>query len=160
MEVDKKKSVSKKEAINYISAYCSKEERCMFDAKNKLLEFSLTESDIDEILEYLISENYIDENRYSNAFVNDKYKFNKWGKLKIRYALKNKKIPEKIIQTSLAFIPEQPYLRQLENELSKKMKSLRCTSVFELKGKLYRFAASRGFESELIQEALNHLLEE
>jgi regulatory protein len=160
MEVKKKRAGSKKEALNYISNYCSKEEHCIFEVRTKLLDFSLTDSDIDEIIQDLISANYIDENRYSQAFANDKYKFNKWGKHKIAFALRNKKISDKTIQTALELIPDEFYIKQLNAELTKKINSLHCSSPFELKGKLFRFAAGRGYESDLIQEAINHLLEE
>jgi regulatory protein len=160
MALNKKQPFSKQEALSYITAFCSKEERCISDVEKKLFELLQSEAEIEEIIQFLISEKYIDETRYTNAFVNDKFRFNKWGKLKIAYALKNKKIPSKIIEQSLSAISEDQYSQQLEYELFKKLKSLPKSSTFELKGKLYRFAASRGFESELIQDLLCRLIDD
>ena len=155
-----KQPFSKKEALNYITAFCSREERCIADIRTKLIDFSLADFEIDDVVQFLISEKYIDEERYSAAFVNDKFRFNKWGKLKIVFALKNKKISGNIINSAISQIPNDLYMRQLENELSKKMKSLPQIPIYELKGKLYRFAASRGFENEIIQETLNSIFNE
>ena len=157
---EKNKQISKKEALSLITRYCSSEERCVYDVQGRLEEFQLSEIDIDEIIDFLKSEKYIDELRYAFAFVNDKFRFNKWGRLKIEYALKQKKIPVNILSKALTNIAESDYLALLREELSKKLRSLPIASNYELKGKLYRFAASRGFENDFILEVLRELLEE
>ena len=153
-------NISKKELLILITHYCSREERCIYDVKKKISEYNLPESEITEIIEFLKKEKYIDELRYTEAFANDKYRFNKWGKYKINFALKQKHIPENIISSSLDNIPEENYHSLLHDELSKKLRSLAKSSGYELKSKLYRFAASRGYENDLILEVINELLKE
>lgn len=153
-------TISKNEALSLLTRYCSKEEHCIFDAREKLKNYKLHESTIEEIVHFLVKEKYIDELRYSLAFVNDKSKFNKWGRFKIRYSLKQKQIPENIIKEALENISDDECRQILHDELSKKLRSLPKASNYELKGKLYRFAAGRGFENDIILEVIGELLEE
>jgi len=152
-------SLSRKELLTLITHYCSREERCIFDVTKKISEYNLPESEITEIIEFLKKEKYIDELRYTEAFVNDKFRFNKWGKYKINFALKQKHIPDHIIAEALEKIPEENYHSLLHDELSKKLRSLSKSSGYELKSKLYRFAASRGYENDLILEVINELID-
>ena len=153
-------NISKKELLTLITHYCSREERCIYDVKKKISEYHLPESEIPEIIEFLKNEKYIDELRYTEAFVNDKFRFNKWGKYKINFALKQKHIPEHLISEALKNIPDENYHSLLHDELSKKLRSLSKSSSYELKSKLYRFAASRGYENDLILDVINELLKE
>ena len=153
-----KPHISKKEALILITRYCSAEEHCNSEVRERLNKYNISENDVDEILEFLRQEKYIDESRFSSAFVNDKFRFNKWGKYKITYFLKHKQIPETIISEALQTIPDEDYQQQLKNELQKKLKSLPNTDTHALKGKLYRFAASRGFENDLILNTISEVL--
>jgi regulatory protein len=153
-------NISKKELLILITHFCSREERCAHDVRKKISELGLPENEIPEIIEFLKKEKYIDENRFAAAFVNDKYRFNKWGKYKINFALKQKHIHELIISEALAKIPDENYHSLLRDEISKKLRSLPKSSGYELKSKLYRFAASRGYENDLILEVIDELLNE
>lgn len=150
--------ISKKEALSYAVKYCSKEEKCLFDIRNKLEGLHVTENDIEDILNYLVEEKFVDESRYARAFVNDKFRFNKWGKNKIRFALKQKHIKENVIDEALEGITVDEGFGLLLDELQKKMKNTHSTSTYELKGKLYRFAVGRGYENDIILKALETLL--
>jgi regulatory protein len=150
--------ISKKEALGFITQFCSREERCVSEVQKRLNQFGLTENDIAEIIEFLKSEKYIDNQRYANAFVNDKFRFNKWGKYKISMYLKQKHISDECITNAIENIPFDDYKELLLNELQKKMSTLPKASKYENKGKLYRFAAQRGFENDLIIEILNDIL--
>jgi regulatory protein len=151
--------IAKKEALGLITHFCSREERCISEVKTRLNQFGLPEIDIEEIIEFLKSEKYIDDQRYANAYANDKFRFNKWGKYKITMFLKQKHITGEYISNAIENIPFKDYKELLVNELRKKMSQLAKASKFETKGKLYRFAAQRGFENDLIIETLNELLD-
>jgi regulatory protein len=153
-----KPAVSKKDALGLITQFCSREERCISEVHARLIQFGLSENDIDEIIEFLKSEKYIDNQRYANAFVSDKFRFNKWGKYKITMYLKQKHISDEHISKAIENIPFIDYKELLTSELRKKLSMLPNTSSFETKGKLYRFAAQRGFENDLIIEILNDLI--
>jgi regulatory protein len=151
---------SKKEALSAITRICSKKEMCSSEAIEKLNNWGLSTSDSAEIIDYLIKEKFIDNLRYATHFASDKFRFNKWGRYKIVNALKLKKIPEYIITIALDELGEDNYRSLLRVELTKKLCSLPKSSNYEMKGKLYRFAASRGYENDLIMDLLNELLKE
>jgi regulatory protein len=151
------KQLSQKEALTLITGYCSREERCSADVISKLKEHNLPQTVIDDILEFLIKEKYLDDLRYANAFVSDKFRFNKWGRIKIGYMLKQKHVSENIIETALDTIDNEAYIELLTEELTKKKRSLKNLPEYVLKGKLYQFAAGRGFESDEINKAIKQL---
>ena len=140
-----------------LTNFCSREEHCEHDVLQKIRYYDLPEESIESILKYLLENNYINNARYTLAFVNDKLRFNKWGKLKIYYALSQKKIPSAIIQNSLATIDENEYLSILKKELHKKANCTSAPTEYEKKAKLYRFAASRGFEPDTVMKILENM---
>ncbi len=148
---------SKKEALSVLTKLCSREEKCTRDISEKLDNWKISSADAKEIIDYLIKENYIDESRYAKHFASDKFRFNKWGKYKISFALKQKHIPEFTIKSAFEAIPDEEYRAVLFEELSKKLRSFPKTSEYELKGKLYRFAAGRGYENDIVLDILNEL---
>jgi len=113
---------------------------------------------VDRILITLENEKFIDEARYSGTYTRDKLRLNKWGKVKIRYMLLQKKIPEYIISNALDEIDDGYYSDILNEELLKKRKSIRGSNAFELRGKLFRFAQQKGFETGLIYSLLDDIL--
>lgn len=155
----KKKPQSKESAKFYVAALCSRSEYCIFDIKEKLRKKQLPQDEIDEIIEFLLKEKYIDETRYCRSFINDKYKYAKWGKIKIAYMLKSKKIPNDLIYNSMdENIDEEVYLENLEKALTDKRKSVKGSDKYEIKSKLFRFASGRGYESDDISKILNKIL--
>ena len=147
-----------KDALKYSMALCSSRERCRSEIAEKLRERDLSETDIGKILATLEKDKFLDEVRYAASFSRDKLKFNKWGKLKIRYALSGKLIPEAIIGQALAGIDEEYYAGILREELQKKRKTIKGSNAFDLKGRLFRFAQQRGFESGLIYSILDEII--
>ncbi len=142
------------EAWNRASAYCSVAEHCRSEVADKLQKWGISKSVASGILDRLEKENYINEERFCRAFVNDKYRFSKWGKIKISQALQQKNIPDAIYRPSFDMIDQDEYLNLLRNLLSTKMKNIRAESEYEKNGKLIRFALSRGFEMKDIRLCL------
>ncbi len=147
----------KEEVWNKIARYCALSERCKADVTDKLTEAGLLLPDINEILRRLEEELFIDEGRYSRAYVNDKYRFVKWGRLKIRQHLRLKKIPDTLINQALNGIDRELYMSGLHDLLSGKRKGFKAKNEFERGVKLVRFAISRGFEYGEIKEVLTGL---
>ena len=112
----------------------------------KLQRWGISYDAIDRIINRLEQEKYIDEERFCRAFINDKYRFAKWGKMKIGQALQLKKISSSVYWPYLNEIDEEEYHAVLQKLLVAKRKSVRAESEYELNGKLVRFALSRGFE--------------
>lgn len=146
------------EALKYSMDLCSRQERCRSEIAEKLASFKLTPAEIKTILETLVKENFIDESRYAGTFTRDKLRFNKWGKAKIRYMLEGKKLPVTIISDALDEIDEGYYREILKEELIKKRRTIKGSNAFEVRGKLFRFARQRGFETGLIYTMLDEIL--
>lgn len=149
-----KQTLSYEQALHKAAALCMRSEKCESDIRNKLLAWEVNENDATKIISYLTAEKFLDNARFCNFFVKDKVRFNKWGKIKIGYALKAKKIDEALIISALSQIDEQETVDNLIALLQSKQKNLKYKDEFEKKGKLIRFALSRGFEMPTINQAL------
>lgn len=137
---------------------CSKQEKCTNDIRKKLAEFKLTAEETDSILNALVRDNFVNDERYSLSFVHDKLRFNKWGRIKLVYELRSKGINSEQITKALDSIDNSGYRSILKSELMKKLKKSRSSGRIELKSKLVRFAQSKGFENELIFNVINEIL--
>ena len=147
-------NITETEALNKVAAYCSAAEHCRAEISEKLQRWGLPYDAIDRILKRLVDEKYIDEERFCRAFVNDKYRFAKWGKVKIAQALQLKKVPYNTCWQFLNEIDEEEYLSILDRLLTAKRKSIHAENEYELNGKLKRFALSRGFEMKDIRHCI------
>ena len=144
-----------KDAIYKAQSLCSRSEKCSFDVIKKLYDWKADRDDFDEIIESLIDDNYIDEERYAIAFAKDKFKFNKWGKIKITYVLRQKNIPSDFINNAIGNISDKDYYQTILNELEKKLKSIKDSDSKKIK--LIRFGSSKGYESDIIFNALKDI---
>ena len=142
------------EALNRVASYCSAAEHCRAEVNEKLQRWRIAYETIARILERLETEKYIDDERYCRAFVNDKFRFAKWGKMKITQALYMKKIPREVTYRYLNNIDREEYLAILGDLIAAKRKSIHAKDEFELNGKLIRFAMSRGFEMDDIRRCV------
>ena len=143
-----------KEALNKAAALCSAAEKCEWDIREKLCVWEISDSEADKIITYLKKENFLDENRFAAFFVKDKFRFNKWGRIKIAYVLKMKHISNDIIQEAMLAIDDEEYFSTLCDILQSKQKGLKYKDEYDRRAKLTRFAQSRGFEYEIISRAV------
>ncbi len=157
-EEKKTKEISYSSALSKMQFICSRQERCCSDIRKKFENWSLSYDDQDKIIQSLIDDKFIDERRYTGYYVRDKYKFNRWGRIKISHHLKQKQIPEYIIMEAFDSISEEIYVDNLEDILNSKLRSTREDDPYKLKAKLFRFAQSRGFESNLILRCVEKIL--
>lgn len=143
--------ITETEALNRVVSYCAAAEHCRAEIVEKLQRWGVPYGTIDRIVEQLVRENYIDEVRFCRAFVSDKFRLAKWGKVKIAQALQLKKISPMTYLPLLNEIDSDDYLNLLRSLLTAKKKSIHAENEFELNGKLVRFALSRGFEMKDIR---------
>ena len=141
--------------LNKAATYASKCEHCESEVREKLLAWGGTNEESNEIIAYLIEERYIDNQRYANSYVKDKFRFNHWGKYKIEIMLRSKDIDSNIIEEALTQIDEEEYIEKLQQILHDKLRSIKYSSEYEKKGKLFKFAQSRGFESSAISKVID-----
>lgn len=152
------KQASEAEILHRMAAYCSTAERCKKDVRKKIEQAGLSAEAAERIIAHLEKEKYIDEKRFAGSFVNDKLRFNKWGRVKIAYELGKKLIPTSIRNEALDRIDEDTYRSILFSLLKDKKKSTKAKDERELFAKLLRFAGGRGFESREATACLRQLL--
>lgn len=145
------------EVLYKLAAKCSVSEQCLSDIEAKLDKYDLPEEEKTRILRHLVEEKYVDDGRYAEAFVRDKYRFNKWGRIKIAQGLRMKGIDRETINTAMEAIDEQEYLNILRDLIKAKRKSTHGKNDYEINGKLVRFATGRGFEYSAIRQFLNNV---
>ena len=126
-------------ALEKAMAQCSRREYCSDDIRNKLSLWGVDNDDIGKILRILISDNFINEPRYATAFVRDKFKYNKWGKVKISAHLRGKKVPQDIIRSALDSIDNDLYIKLLRELIEAHRKSVKAKNQYDLKAKLLRY---------------------
>lgn len=148
------KEITEGEALHKAAAYCSNCERCIYDVTEKLETWGIDTCAQKRIIDRLIEEKFIDEERFCRFFINDKFKFNKWGKIKISQALYQKKVSSKLYTEFLNQIDEQEYLQTLRDLIATKKRSTSAANEYLLNMKLIRFAASRGFELDAIHKCI------
>ena len=139
---------------------CANREMCSSDIRKKLELWGIADLLANNIIERLKSEKFIDESRYASAFVKDKFRYNKWGKIKIGSHLRLKRIPDVVIQEALGSIDNEVYLETIKNILATHKKSVKAKNKYELKAKLLRFGLSKGFESNILYNILGDIEEE
>ena len=150
-----KKDMTEQEAYMQLAALCAQAEHCQQEMRDKMRRWELDESVQNRIIDRLIKERYVDDERYARAFVKDKIRYNKWGRRKVQQALWQKRIDADIQQRELDEIDEKEYLDVLRPLLKQKRKSIRAANDYELNQKLARFALSRGFTFDLIRQCMD-----
>ena len=150
-----KKDMTEQDAYLQLAALCAQAEHCQQEMRDKMRRWELDETVQNRIIDRLINERYVDDERYARAFVKDKIRYNKWGRRKVQQGLWQKRIDADIQQRVLDEIDEKEYLDVLRPLLKQKRKSIMAESDYELNQKLIRFALGRGFGFDIIRQCLN-----
>lgn len=144
-----------KKALGKCMALCSKAEYCSFDVRKKLQGWELDYDEQDQIIEELIKEKFLSDERYVEAYVRDKFRFNRWGKIKIAYMLKQKQLSGEVVNNAILAIDDEDYLALIKDELLKKAKGTKGKNEYDIKAKIVRYLVSKGFESEHVYAIYN-----
>ena len=136
-------------------AYCSASEHCRSEVRAMLERHGAEKPDIESIINHLVKEGFIDESRYARAFVHDKVRFAKWGRVKIAQALWQKRIPQDITDAALESIEDDEYLAALRDVVKAKFRTVKGATEYERKMKTMRSVCSRGYEPALIRKLLD-----
>lgn len=140
-----------------IQAYCAYQERCHMEVTIKLKSWGLIQEAIDLLIVELIQHNFLNEERYARSFARGKFRIKKWGKIKIRTALKKRDVYFKCIDLAMLEIDDKTYLNTLKKLLQKKNDVLKETNLYKRKMKLISYLVTRGYEYDLIHDALVEL---
>ena len=142
------------EVIQKMERYCVYQDRCIQEIKQKMYQLKVAADLQETVLSHLIEENFLNEERFAEAFAHGKLFIKKWGKNKIRLQLHQKQIPARYIDRALELIDMEDYLQILQQVLEKKMALLPKLPAFQLNQKLAQYAIQKGFEAELVWEKL------
>ena len=148
------KVFSRQQAKVKAQNYCAFQERSQFELRNKLFEWGLHQQDMEEIVSEMIGQNFLNEERFALAYTLGKFRIKGWGRIKIKQGLKLKSVPEKLINKSLKAIDDDDYRSKLRQLLEKKSDTISEKDPFRLRYLLSRYAASKGYEQDLIADLL------
>ena len=146
---------SEKEAYLTLAALCAQAEHCQWEMLEKMRRWEVPEEAQARVMQRLVKERYVDDERYAQAFVKDKIRYNKWGRRKVDQALWQKHIDEDIRKHVLDEVDDDEYLKVLRPLLKQKRKSTKANSDYELNQKLMRFAMGRGFTFDIIRQCID-----
>ena len=143
------------EAYLALAALCAQAEHCQHEMLEKMRRWELPEDAQARVMAKLIKERYVDDERYARAFVNDKIRYNKWGRRKVEQALWLKRIDEDIRKAVLDEVDDNEYLSVLRPLLKQKRKTTKGKNDYEVNQKLMRFAMGRGFTFDIIRQCID-----
>ncbi|MBO6144623.1 MAG: RecX family transcriptional regulator [Prevotella sp.] len=152
---EQKAQKTEQEAYLTLAALCAQAEHCQWEMLEKMRRWGLPDDAQARVVERLVNERYIDDERFARAFVKDKVQYNKWGRRKVEQALWQKHIDQDIRQQVLDETDDEAYLSVLRPLLKQKRKSTKAASDYELNQKLLRFALGRGFTFDIIRQCLD-----
>lgn len=146
---------TEQEAYLTLAALCAQAEHCQHEMLEKMRRWEVPETVQARVMAKLIKERYVDDERYAQAFVKDKIRYNKWGRRKVEQGLWQKRIDEDIRKRVLDEVDDNEYLDVLRPLLKQKRKTIKAKNDYELNQKLMRFAMGRGFTFNLIGQCLD-----
>jgi regulatory protein len=149
-----KKYLTKEQALQKLKHYCAYQERCHSEVKEKLYSLGVWKKEHDEIIASLIEENYLNEERFAMAFAGGKWRVKQWGRVKIKYELKQKLVSEYCIKKAMKQIDEEEYLKVLDKLAKEKYASLKNEQYLIRKKKVLDYLIGKGFEPSLAMAAL------
>jgi regulatory protein len=152
------KKYTSQQAKEKIQGYCAYQERSHLEVRNKLFSYGLYSSEVEEIISNLITDGFLNEERFAKAFAGGKFRMKKWGRIKIIHAMEGKGISKNCIKIGLKEIDEGTYLETLRELLTSRSENLQDENPFSAREKISKFAMGKGFEPELVWKVLREVL--
>ncbi len=157
-EQSPKKNWSLEEARGKLETFCSYQERCAWELRRKLFEKGISGPAAEKILAELEASGFVDDERFACSYARGKFRIKKWGRVRIRQELKLREISASTIQKGLSEIDGEEYFATLEREAEKKWEKTKETDAYKKRYLVTKYLMSKGFEQDLIQEALSTLI--
>lgn len=152
-----KKSYTFDEIKLKMISYCTYQDRCHQEVEQKMRDFLLIPEAKDEILLYLIQENFLNEERFARSYTRGKFYIKKWGKNKIKQHLKQKNISEKLIQIAFTEIDEEDYKVTAKKNAYRYYEKQKELNFYHKKNKTIKYMISKGFEYDVVLEILEEI---
>lgn len=144
--------ITQKQALEKLERFCAFQERCHQEVRSKLLKLEVYGDDLEEVMAQLISDDFLNEERFAQAFARGRFRIKGWGRKRIEIELKKRAVSGYSIRKGLAEIEDGEYLESLAKQVEKKTASLNESDPYIRKNKVARYLISRGFEPELVWE--------
>jgi regulatory protein len=152
------KKFTPQQAKEKIQRYCAYQERSHQEVRHKLFEYGLYQSEVDEILTGLITDGFLNEERFAKAFAGGKFRMKKWGRIKITHELEARNISKNCIRTGLLEIDDEAYHKTLKDLLTKRSLAEEGDNVFSQRDKISKYAILKGYEPELVWKFLKEII--
>jgi regulatory protein len=152
------KKLAFEDARQKIASYCAYQERAHIEVEVKLYSYGLSRDEVEELLAWLITENFVNEERYATSYAGGKFRVKRWGRLKIMRYLEQKKISEYSINKALDQIDYDDYCNTLDQLIIAASPKVKKENIFEYRHKLSRSLINKGYEPDLVWERLKLLV--
>ena len=149
--LQKKKPITEQEALQKLSALCARAEHSSGEMLEKMRRWQLSEDARERVLDRLIDEKFVDDERFARLFVREKIRFDRWGRRKIEQALYQKGVASDISRRVLDEVDDEAYVAELKKLIAAKRRSVQAESDYELRQKLTKYALGRGFDYNVIR---------
>ena len=149
------KEVTEQGAYLQLAQLCARSEHCQYELTEKMRRWGMGDEAQARVMARLISERYVDDERYARAFVRDKIRYNKWGRRKVEQVLWMKRIDDDIRERVLGEVDDKEYIAVLKPLLQQKRRSTKAATDYELNQKLVKFALGRGFTFDIIRQCID-----
>lgn len=155
-----KKQLTKEQALQKLKQYCGYQERSHYEVKQKLYDLGVWKKEHDEIISSLIEEEYLNEERFALAYAGGKWRIKQWGRVKIKYELKQKQVSDYCIKKALKQIVEEEYLAVLQKIAKEKYAGLKREQYLIRKKRTMDYVIQRGFEPELVKGVIENIIKD
>ena len=143
--------------LQKLEHFCAYQERCALEVRQKLSEWKVPAAKVDAIIQHLKENGFLDDARFARIFAGSKFRHNKWGRVKIRYELKRRHIPEAIISEAMELISEEEYVKTIRELILKKQQEIKEGKNLNIREKIITFVIGKGFEFDPVAEVLKEL---
>ena len=153
--LQKKKPITEQEALQKLSALCARAEHSSGEMLEKMRRWQLSEDARERVLDRLIDEKFVDDERFARLFVREKIRFDRWGRRKIEQALYQKGVASDISRRVLDEVDDEAYIAELKKLIAAKRRSVQAESDYEMRAKLTKYALGRGFGYNVIRQCID-----
>ena len=147
--------MNKEDALKQLHRFCVYQDRCHSEVRTKLIKLKIYGQLLEEVMAELISDDFLNEERFAISYASGKFKINQWGKQKIKQGLMAKRVSSYCINKALSSLDEEEYYTGLEAILLKKKETIKSTNSFDLKKKIINYGLGKGYDYGLISEIIN-----
>ena len=151
-----KKRLTKEQVLQKLRFYCRYQQRCQSEIRQKLFELGINKKDHDELINELVKENCVNEERFAMAFASGRFKMKQWGRKKIQRGLKEKKVSDDVAQKALEQINKKEYIGVLSKLAKERYASLKHEQYLIRRKKTMNYLLQKGYEVDLVKDALNN----